>query len=249
MGLHQAQTYRAILETEFVDVNGKPAMGAKLQKLRQAATCPHSSNLDGFQSRFDFTPKVAATLQLIENTVTKGEQVAVFNAFTATTDTVSRRLRLMSIPHLICDGRENYDARGAMALQFRNGGVPVLLAGESSMGYGHDFPNLSNIILPSQDWAMDLREQAISRGHRLAGTKDVNLYALICRGSIDEPIEDLLNEKAATALRVLDADDTDDEVTETDRVKLLESAKSFFGRRCEIVDEQQLADNARRWNR
>ena len=50
IGLHQAQTYRAILEAEFVDVNGKAAMGAKLQKLRQAAACPHSTNLDDFQS-------------------------------------------------------------------------------------------------------------------------------------------------------------------------------------------------------
>jgi SNF2 family DNA or RNA helicase len=144
------------------------------------------------------------------------------------------------IPHFICDGREDYDARGVMALQFGKGRVAVLLAGESSMGYGHDFPSLSNIIRPSQDWAMDLREQAISRGHRLASTKDVNVYSLICRESIDEPIEALLNEKQTTAQLVLDADEAHTEVTETDLVKLLESAKSIFGANHEIVDERQL---------
>ena len=170
----------------------------------------------------------------------KGEQVAVFNGFTETTDTLSRRLRAFNVPHFICDSREDYDVRGAMALRFRKGPVPVLLAGESSMGYGHDFPTLSNIILPSQDWAMDLREQAISRGHRLASAKDVKVFALICQGSIDEPIENLLNERQATAQLVLDADEAVEEVTETDLVKLLENAKATFGQNRQVVDECEL---------
>ena len=229
MGEAQAETYGYHLAANYVDRNGDPAILAKLQALRSAAAGPNSSlllpidgtilldedkrpipNPDQFcRSAKDYTPRMAAALSVIEQCMARGEQVVVFSALQEALDTLSARLHAARVPHDLLDGRKSPTARGAMAAQFKKGlpkGKPVLLAGIKAMGEGNSWHLCNNVILLCFDWAYDLFEQGINRIHRLNSTKPVNVYPIICEGTIDRRLDSLIEEKGDAAELVLDGE-------------------------------------------
>jgi len=64
-----------------------------------------------------------------------------------------------------------------------------MLAGVECMSEGHSFPLCSNVILLAYSWAFDKFVQAINRIHRLNSVKDVDVYPIICDGSIDRKLD------------------------------------------------------------
>jgi hypothetical protein len=82
--------------------------------------------------------------------------------------------------------------------------IPVLLAGVDCMAEGHSFHRCNNVILIDYSWAMDKFIQAINRVWRLNSERDINMYAILCAGSIDRKLEANIQEKGDAAELVLD---------------------------------------------
>ena len=188
MGTRQAAVYQHHLLGAYADLNGKPALGARLQALRVAAADPSSELLRPHPSDKNsglpycsapggqpglpgYTPKVAAALQIIDQILRRGEQVIVFSAFQSSLDTLSARLREADVPHCVLDSRTSQKKRGIIAADFKLGPgkskYPVMLAGSDSMSEGHIFNLCSNVIRLSYSWAWDKQEQGDNRVHRL----------------------------------------------------------------------------------
>lgn len=268
MGLHQSLSYKYHLDAKYEDINGKDCLVAKMQALRAVAAAPTSSNLlpkpvgngsamkvlekvgerayhDRHRSRYDYTPKVAAALNVIADRMIAGEQSIVFSAFHEPMDTISRRLAKASIPHHTLDGRMSEVARGRLAEKFSAGlpeAVPVINAGMSSMGEGHSFPRCNNIILICFDWAWNLYEQAINRAHRLDSIRDVNVWPIICEGSIDVKLESLNAEKGDSSGLVIDGKLIGEDEEEVNLFELLKIAHAEFAN-ANTLDERKLEDD------
>lgn len=249
MGKRQAEVYSYHLSARYLDKNGKDAVGAKLQALRSAAAAPHSDLLrpvsdpedTDHRSHFDYIPKVAATLTVIEQVVRRGEQVVVFSAFHEPLDTLSRRLSAAGVPHDILDGRLTQAERGRLAGEFKKGrpkAKPVLLAGVNAMAEGHSWHLANNAILVAFDWAYNLFEQAINRIHRLPSPKPVNVYPIICAGTIDRKLESLIEEKGNAAELVLDGKLLGENVEEVNLAELLQVAFDEFDQTATIAEEE-----------
>ena len=229
MGENQAKTYGYHLVANYVDRNGDSAILAKLQALRSAAAGPNSSLLqpidgtimvdedqnvipdcDQFcRSAKDYTPRLAAALNVVEQCMARGEQVVIFSALQEPLDTLSARLTAARVPHDLLDGRKSAVARGAQAAQFKKGlpkAKPVLLAGIKAMGEGNSWHLCNNVVLLCFDWAYDLFEQGINRVHRLNSPRPVNVYPIIVEGTIDRRLDALIEEKGDAAELVLDGE-------------------------------------------
>jgi hypothetical protein len=72
------------------------------------------------------------------------------------------------------------------------------------MSEGHSFNLCNNVILLAYSWAYDKFIQGINRVHRINSLKPVNVYSIICDGSIDRKLENMIQEKGDTCELVLD---------------------------------------------
>lgn len=261
MGAEQAAVYKFHLEASYSDCNGKPAIGAQLQALRVAAANPCSELLA--RPKYDFKtkgeprsrsvhiPKLHAAIKLISQILARGEQVVVFSAFHDSLDALSTRLTESGVKHCLLDGRTSQKKRAASAAQFKLGPpkgasrtgqsspYPVMLAGVECMAEGHSFHLCNNVILLAYSWAYDKFEQAINRVHRLNSRWDVNIYPIICEGSIDRKLEALIQEKGDAAELVLDGKLMAEHSAEVNLAELLHTAREEFAGKV-VVNEAEL---------
>jgi SNF2 family DNA or RNA helicase len=186
---------------------------------------------------------------LIAQVLDRRQQMVVFSAFNDPLDTLSRYLRQAGVVHAVLEGRTNQKRRGQIADQFKRGRwrpsidgadhIPVLLAGVECMAEGHNFALCSNVILMAYSWAFDIFYQAIKRVHRLTSPAPVNLYSVICDGSVDRQLENSIAEKGDAAELVLDGRLLGERAEELNLAQLLESAvREFTSAR--TLDEDRL---------
>jgi hypothetical protein len=239
MGEQQAEVYGYHLTARYEDENGNDSPLAKLTALRSAAAAPHSDlllNKSGhhetpYRSKTEYIPKVAAALEVIRQILESREQVVVFSALQEPNQALSRRLKAAAIPHQILDGSMTQGKRGKHALDFKRGwpdGPPIALAGMSSMAEGNDWPLCRNAIIIAYDWAYDLYAQAIKRIHRLNSEKEVTIWTILCKGTIDRKLEALKDEKGDAAELVLDGKLLGEDVSQVNLRELLQVAYDEF---------------------
>lgn len=192
-----------------------------------------------------FTPKMATVLRLIEEILVRQEQVVVFAAFHDPLDRLANWLGRAGVRHSLLDGRVAQKARGREAARFKSGrqntaSVPVLLAGVECMAEGHSFHRCNNVILLAYSWAYDKFKQALDRVHRLTSEKPVNIYVVLCQGSIDRKLESLVQEKSDAAELVLDGQLLGERVAEVNLAELLQVARREFNAKDKTIDEAVL---------
>ncbi len=116
-----------------------------------------------------------------------------------------------------------------------------MLAGVECMAEGHSFHRCNNVILMCYSWAYDKFEQAINRAHRLNSLWDVNIYPIICEGSIDRKLEALIQEKGDAAELVLDGTLLEEQTAEVNLAELLNIAmQEFSDGKLKTIDEEVL---------
>jgi SNF2-related domain/Helicase conserved C-terminal domain len=192
-----------------------------------------------------YIPKAATVLTLIAEVLERREQVVVFSAFNDPLDSVSRWLTEADVRHVVLDGRVSQKRRGDKAALFKQGrldnsSIPVMLAGVECMAEGHSFHLANNVILMAYSWAYDKFKQALDRVHRMNSLKPVNVYVVICTGSIDRRLESLVQEKSDAAELVLDGRLIGERTEEVNLAELLKVARREFNERDTTLDEALL---------
>jgi len=244
MGTAQAQLYSKHLTWKPRDKNGLPAVGVQLQALRMIAASP-GSPLIPLGRAFAYVPKLATGLTLVEQVLRRKEQVIIFSPFHDPLDVLSERLKQANVPHAVLDGRMSQTLRGKIAAQFKLGPpqgatsdrLPVILAGIECMAEGHSFHLCNNQILLSYPWALDKVLQAEERAHRLNSVKALNVYRIICDGSVDRKMESQIDEKEDAAEMVLDGHLLGENPAELNLAELLDIAAQEFNQERNTIDE------------
>ena len=197
-----------------------------------------------------YIPKHASVLSLIQEILARGEQVLVGAAFNDPLDHLARWLDEAGVRHLKLDGRTSQTKRGQMASVFKRGrvhvdaasgprqaAIPVMLAGVECMAEGHSFHLANNVILLAYSWAYDKFIQFINRVHRMTSAKPVNVYVVVCEGTIDGRLESLIGEKGDSSELVLDGRLLGERSEEVDLAQLLKVAQQEFDSASETLDE------------
>ena len=119
----------------------------------------------------------------------------IFSPFTDFSSDLAARFGQAGVPYLKLDGAITPTKRGSMVKRFKNKEVPILIAGIDSMGEGYSLDNASHLVLPSLSWAFDSNTQAVERVHRLTSKKPVTIYCMVTKGTIDERLASLWQER------------------------------------------------------
>lgn len=79
----------------------------------------------------------------------------------------------------------------------------VYLISTKAGGLGINLTKASTVIMADSDWNPQNDLQAIARAHRIGQTKVVQVYRLICRGSVEDQMLDRLRRKLFLSLKVM----------------------------------------------
>ena len=80
----------------------------------------------------------------------------------------------------------------------------VIIGTIGAMGTGLTLTAASTVIFLDSPWNRANKEQAEDRAHRIGTTSNVNIITLVCKDTIDERIEELINKKGAMADALVD---------------------------------------------
>lgn len=258
-GTAQAAVYENHLKNKPLHPAGRPNVtlppfagtGIQLNILRQVALCPDAPKLDEVLSNANpsclksytpWTPKLAAILGLVCDLLDQGEQVAIGSPFQHFSSTLYQHLLEAKVDSLLLDARVPPAKRGVWMRSFKNKSVPVLIAGQESMGRGHSLENCSHLIMPSLSWAFDTNDQFKHRVWRMNSPKPVHIYVMHIEGSVEDRLAELYTDKGDSAQLTLDGRLFPDEVEEIDTELLLSNAVDRFDHLGKTVDEHVIED-------
>ena len=167
-------------------------------RLRQATECPSVLTTENIKSE-----KVLRAVDLVEQIVSNNEKVVVFSTFKETLNVLSEELKHYN--PLLCTGDIKDSIINDNITMFQNDNEHmVMLATTSKMGTGVTLNRASHAIFVSNPWTAADCQQCEDRIHRIGSKQPVFIHYLICNGTIDQRVDELVHDKGAISDYVID---------------------------------------------
>ena len=167
-------------------------IGNALLKLRQV--CCHSSLIKLESARkIKSSAKVSWLRSRLPTMVEQGRRILLFSSFTSMLDILAEELVDLSIPFLMLTGKSKH--RGKMVELFQNSDVPVFLISLKAGGVGLNLTAADTVIHYDPWWNPAAEQQANDRAYRIGQDKPVFVYKLITKGTVEEKIQQMQQQK------------------------------------------------------
>ncbi|KAF8884532.1 P-loop containing nucleoside triphosphate hydrolase protein [Infundibulicybe gibba] len=143
--------------------------------------------------------------KILADILPKGERVLIFSQWTGMLDLLEDFLNLRSIPYARLDGSTHRPRRALDIRLFQQEVSPykVFLISTKAGGLGINLTKASTVIMCDSDWNPQNDLQAIARAHRIGQTKIVQVYRLICRGSVEDQMLDRIRRKLFLSMKIM----------------------------------------------
>src|SRR6202000_3473964 len=145
--------------------------------------------------------KIDALLEQIEDVVGGGHRALVFSQFTRFLRMARARLEASGVRCCYLDGTTTN--RAAVISSFKDGTAPVFLISLKAGGFGLNLTEADYCFLLDPWWNPATEAQAVDRTHRIGQTRNVMVYRLIAKDTIEEKVMELKARKAALVSSVL----------------------------------------------
>ncbi len=178
-----------------VEVPNKIAILSLLTRLRQLCCEPRIvyENIDNVSS------KMKATVDLILNFKENHQKVLLFSSFTSVLDLLEEELKLQGISYYTLTGSTKKEERRTLVSQFQNDDTDVFLISLKAGGTGLNLTAASAVIHYDPWWNISAQNQATDRAYRIGQNKNVQVFYMVMKGSIEEKIIDLQKQKKELA--------------------------------------------------
>ena len=186
-------------QSESAYRKGKLEVLSALTRLRQIC-CDPALIYEGYDGG---SAKLDTCLQLIENAMAGGHRVLLFSQFTSMLDLIEGQLKKMHIDHYRLDGSTRSDVRLQLVNSFNQNDIPVFLISLKAGGNGLNLTGADIVIHYDPWWNTAAQDQATDRTYRIGQDKNVMVYKLIARDTIEEKILALQDAKRALADEVI----------------------------------------------
>lgn len=160
---------------------------AQLIRLRQA-----TADTSILSSTINESAKLKRLDELVQEIVDRGEKVIVFSNWTSVTNPAYEKLKRFS-PAIITG--ETKDRKGEQDRFTNDINCKCIIGSLGAMGTGLTLTAASTVIFLDSPWNRALKDQAEDRAHRIGTKYPVNVITLVCKDTIDERIEEIINKK------------------------------------------------------
>ncbi len=174
---------------------------AELTKLRQLCCDPRLVYED-YRGR---GAKLGAIMELVASAMEGGEKTLIFSQFTSFLDLIAQELDGAGTPYYTITGSTPKKARVELVDAFNENDVPVFLVSLKAGGTGLNLTGASVVIHADPWWNAAAQQQATDRAHRIGQTRVVSVQKVIAKGTIEERIVRLQEEKSKLADQVIGA--------------------------------------------
>ncbi|HEY0816836.1 MAG TPA: DEAD/DEAH box helicase [Pseudonocardia sp.] len=164
----------------------------------------HPALVDPEQLRLG-SSKIDALLDQLDDVIGGGHRALVFSQFTGFLGKVRERLDAEGVGYAYLDGHTRNRAK--VVEGFRSGSAPVFLISLKAGGFGLNLTEADYCFLLDPWWNPATEAQAIDRTHRIGQTRNVMVYRLIAKDTIEEKVLALARRKAELFTGVMDEGD------------------------------------------
>lgn len=201
MTAKQAQIYKEVYmgvmdELQKIKFSNNPL--SMMIRLRQA------TGWTGILSQtIQESAKMDRMVELIEEISASGQKAIIFSNWESITEVAREKLKAYNPAYIT--GNTKADDRMDEVTRFQNDkNCKVIIGTIGAMGTGLTLTAAQNVIFLDSPWNMALKAQAEDRAHRIGTQGTVNVITLVCKNTIDERIEELVEKKGQIADALVD---------------------------------------------
>ncbi|MFJ6001615.1 SNF2-related protein [Arthrobacter sp. NPDC092385] len=148
--------------------------------------------------------KLEVLFENLEGILAEGHRALVFSQFTSYLKKAAEQLDARGIEYAYLDGSTR--SRGEVIDSFKDGKAPVFLISLKAGGFGLNLTEADYCFLLDPWWNPASEAQAVDRTHRIGQTKNVMVYRMVSKGTIEEKVMKLKEQKAKLFTSVMDDD-------------------------------------------
>lgn len=147
--------------------------------------------------------KMDRMIELVNEITASGQKAIIFSNWESITSVAREKLKAYNPAYIT--GATKADERMKEVDRFQNGDrCKVIIGTIGAMGTGLTLTAAQNVIFLDSPWNMALKAQAEDRAHRIGTKGTVNIITLVCKNTIDERIEELVEKKGQIADALVD---------------------------------------------
>lgn len=155
--------------------------------------------------------KMDRMVELVQEIVESGQKAIVFSNWESMTEVAREKLKSYNPAYIT--GATKADERMKEVDRFQTDDKCKIIIGTiGAMGTGLTLTAAQNVIFLDSPWNMALKAQAEDRAHRIGTKGTVNIITLVCKNTIDERIEELVEKKGQIADALVDGKASVDDI-------------------------------------
>jgi len=149
--------------------------------------------------------KLARVREIVEAVAAKQEKVLVFTQFREATEPLAAFLTgVFGRAGLVLHGSTPVRARGGLVRRFQEDAtVPFFVLSLKAGGSGLNLTAASHVVHFDRWWNPAVEDQATDRAYRIGQHRNVLVHKLVCRGTVEERIDRLIEDKQKMVRGVL----------------------------------------------
>lgn len=212
LSAEQAQLYRRVTDELLGKIDGSRGIARKglvlssLTRLKQI--CDHPALQTGRSPRGEGTGrsgKLERLLELTDTMTENGEAALIFTQYVRMGELLAAQfaVRYGFNPYFL-HGSVHKKERDEMVRAFQEGsGPPIFILSLKAGGVGLNLTRANHVIHYDRWWNPAVENQATDRVFRIGQEKNVEVHKLICQGTLEERIDDLIERKKLLSEQVV----------------------------------------------
>lgn len=175
-----------------------------ISRLRQATSLPSILTSENINSA-----KIDRICDLTEQLMSNNEKVVIFSTFKEPIYELAKRLSKYNPSINTGDVKDDVISNNIEEFQ-TNPEAKIFLGTWEKVGTGITLTAASNLIFESCPWTAAAKQQAEDRIFRIGTTKNVFIYDIITKDTIDEQVDEIVQRKSAISDYIVDDKITED---------------------------------------
>ena len=210
----QATLYAAVVDEMLARIESTEGMErrglilATLTKLKQVCNHPALLLQDG-SSLEGRSGKLSRLEEMLEEVVASGDRALVFTQFAGMGAMLRHQIQeKLGVEALFLHGKTTRSQREEMIQRFQAGRSPIFILSLKAGGFGLNLTAANHVFHFDRWWNPAVENQATDRAFRIGQKKNVFVHKFVCLGTLEERIDQMIEQKKALAESVIGTGET-----------------------------------------